>query len=180
MTSSNSPKSFKQMTFPPARQGTNAVYALLPPPPPPRSITATEAKRRADQLEEMKVFCNAERCPICDAQLDGRIGYDSATLYCAANGEAEYKAHYKYGLSHPHWSVVTYYTTHFGFEIESSYVEGNMFKNTIYKVDLQLNKKYRQLDKKKLLDYEGAKLLLKKNLSEEQILEKIKLYTLFS
>ncbi len=168
------------MAFPPSRNGQSAVYAPLPPAPKPRTISQNEAQRRADQLRLMKDFINAQRCPICDAQLEGSVAYDHATVYCCAGGEAEYKAHYKFGLDKPHWSVSTYYTTNVGFEIENQHVVDDMYRNTVYKLDLTLNKKFQQREKKTLFTYEGAPLALKKNLSEEQILEKIKLYTLFS
>lgn len=176
----NGPKNFKEMIFPPSRDGQYAVYAPLPPAPKPRTITVTEAQKRAVQLEEMKSFVNTQRCPACDAQLDGGIAYNQATLYCCANGEREYKVNFKYGLPHPHRSVTTYYTTHFAFEIENLHIEDNLFKNTIYKIDLSLNKKFQQSQKKTLFSYEGARLVLKKNISEEDLLSKIDLYVLFS
>lgn len=180
MSNGNGPKSFRNMNFPPSRDGTYAVYAPLPPAPKPRTITKTEAEKRADQYQLMKQFINLQRCPVCDAQLEGKIGYDQSTVYCCTNGEREYKVHFKYGFEKPNWSVTTYYTTYFAFEIETQHVVDEMYKNTIYKIDLNLNKRFQQLEKKTLLSYEGARMALKKNLSEEQILEKIKLYTLFS
>lgn len=180
MSNGSGPKSFKQMQFPPNRNGTPAVYAPLPPAPTPRTITSNEVKRRAAQLQDMKAFINDERCPVCQAQLDGRIAYDTATVYCAEGGEQQYRAHYKYGLDKPVWSITTYYTTMFAFEIHAEYMEDELYRNTVFKVDLNLNKKFQQAEKKELFSYEGARLALKNNLTEEQILEKMKLYTLFS
>src|ERR1700722_18522848 len=136
MSKGDTPKSFRDMKFPPPRDGTYSIYAPLPPPPKPKTITMTEAKRRADQLEEMKKFVNAQRCPVCEAQLEASIGYDKSTVYCCANGENEYKVRFAYGLQHPLRSVTTYSTTHFAFEIENIHIEDNLFKNTIYKLDL--------------------------------------------
>lgn len=174
------PKNFKSMTFPPARDGTCAVYAPLPKPPSPKAITLTESQQRAKQLEEMKVFANKQRCPVCDAQLDGPIGYDCAILYCRLNGEQQYKVYFKYGLEHIHWSITTYYTEHYAYEIETSYIEGNLFSNTLFKIDLSFNKKFQQSTKKNIFSYEGAILTFQKNISEEDLMSKIKLYTLFS
>lgn len=178
--SNNGPKSFKEFKFPPSRGTQNAVYAPLPPPPKPRTITEKEAQRRADQYQVMRQFVNGQRCPVCEAQLEGKIGYDQSTVYCCANGEREYKVNFKYGNEKPNWCVTTYYTTHFAFEVETQHVVDDMYKNTVFKIDLNLNKRFQQLEKKMLFSYEGAPMVLKKNLSEEQILEKIKLYTLFS
>lgn len=168
------------MLFPPPRSGQNAVYAPLPPPPAPKTITQTEQQRRAEQFKEMKKFINEQTCPMCGSQLEGSIGYDRAGVYCCMGGELEYKAHYKFGILTPFWSVSTYYTSHFAFEIESTFIENGMYKNTIFKIDLSLNKKYQQLEKKILLSYEGAKLTFKRGITEEEILSKIKLYTVFS
>jgi hypothetical protein len=176
----SSPKSFRDMKFPTSRDGTIAIYAPLPPAPPPHTITKTEAQRRAEQYLVMRQFINDQRCPVCDAQLEGKIGYDQSTVYCCSGGEREYRANFKYGNEKANWSITTYYTTMFAFEIETQYVVDDMYKNTVYKIDLNLNKKFQQLEKKMLFSYEGARMALKKNLSEEQILEKIKLYTLFS
>jgi len=175
------PKSFKNMSFPPPRCGTTtAVYAPLPKPPPTRVITPTEQERRALQLKEMKLFINNQKCPMCGAQLDGPIGYDKATVFCRSGGEKEYKAHYKYGMETPYWSVSTFYTTHFAFEVENTHLTDELFKNIIYKIDLSLNERFQQREKKEILNYEGERLLLKGGLTEERLLEKIKLYTLFS
>lgn len=169
------------MVFPPSRDGSRtAVYAPLPPAPPPKTITPTEAERRALQLKQMKAFINNQRCPICESQLEGTIGYDAATVYCCAGGQKEYKARYVFGNDLPAWSVTTLYTTHFGFEIENRHVTDELYKNTIYKIDLSLNERFQQREKKSILNYEGARLLIKTNLTEEQLMEKIKLYTLFS
>ncbi len=176
----SSPDSFKTMSFPKPRDGVAAIYAPLPPAQPTRTISLTEAEQRAQQLKEMKLFINHERCPACKAQLEGSIGFDRATVFCCAGGEKEYKAHYKFGDTFPHWSMITYYTTHFAYEIENIYIIDQMFKNTIYKLDLNLNERYQQRDKKELLKYEGERLIIRSGLSEEQLINKIKLYTLFS
>lgn len=176
----NGPKSFKSMLFPPSRGGTNAVYAPLAPAPPPRVIPLSEAQRRAAQLREMKMFINRRRCPVCDAQLEGGIGYDKAALYCVVGGEQEYRVHYQYGLDIPQWSRITYFTTHWAYQLDSTYVVDDMYKNTIFRVDLNLNQKFREMEKKTLLSFEGERLLLPRNLKEEEIDDKIKLLTLFS
>lgn len=169
------------MAFPPPRDGTTtAVYAPLPPPPPPKTITSNEAERRALQLKQMKAFINNRRCPICDSQLEGSIGYDRATVYCCVGSEKEYVVHYVFGETRPDWSVTTFYTTHFAYQIENKHITDELYRNIIYKVDLSLNERFRDREKKTILNYEGARLLLSGNLKEEQIEEKIKLYTLFS
>lgn len=177
---STGPKNFKTMKFPTPRDGTTtAVYAPLPPAQPPRTISLTEAEKRALQLREMKKFCNAQKCPVCSAQLDGSIGFDKATLFCRAN-ESEYQVSFKYGVEQPIWSKTLLLTTYFGFEVISRFITDELFENVIFKLDLSLNTKYQQMEKKELLKYEGERLTFRGNLTEEQLLEKIKLYTLFS
>lgn len=180
MSNSSGPKSFKDMMFPPSRDGGNAVYAPLPPAPSPKTISVNEMQRRADQLKEMKKFINSETCPLCSAQLDGAIGYDQATVYCRAFGEDEYQVSYKFGLPIPYWSRATLYTTHFAYEIFSQHIVDTLYRNTIYKIDLSLNKKFRRKEMKSILNYEGERLLLEKSTNEEKLLSKINLYTLFS
>ena len=174
------PDSFKTMSFPKPRDGVAAVYAPLPIATPSKTITSTEAERRNLQYKEMKKFINNERCPVCSGQLDGPIGFDAATVYCRVGGDDEYKARYVYGNILPDWSRITLYTTHFAFEIESQHITEDMFLNHLYKLDLSLNPRYQQRSKKELLKYEGSRLMLKANLTEEQLLNKIKLFTLFS
>ena len=180
MSNKNGPDNFRTMSFPTSRNGTAAIYAPLPPAPSPRTISLTEAERRALQLKEMKKFINDERCPVCSAQLDGSVGFDRATVYCRTGGEKEYKAHYKFGQNFPHWSVTTFYTTHFAFEIENTFVVDDMYKNIICKIDLSYNERFQQSTKKELLNYEGERLIIRGGLTEEQLEKKIKLYTLFS
>jgi hypothetical protein len=174
------PENFRTMSFPTPRDGTTAIYAPLPPSPAPRAITLTEAETRALQLKEMKKFINNERCPSCSGQLEGSVGFDRATVFCCVGGEKEYKAHYKLYQDFPHWSVTTFYTTHFAFEIENTFIVDEMFKNTICKIDLSYNERFQQSTKKQMLQYEGARLIIKTGLTEEQLEKKIKLYTLFS
>ena len=176
----NGPKNFRNMKFPVPREGTTtAVYALLPPPPPLKTISLSESDRRASQLKEMKKFVNAQKCPVCGAQLDGSVGFDKATLFCRAN-EKEYEVAFKYGISLPIWSKSVLYTTYFAFEVINRLITEELYENVIFKIDLSLNQRYQQLEKKELLKYEGENLSFKGNLTEEQLLHKIKLYTLFS
>lgn len=179
--SNKGPKNFRNIKFPPARGGTtNATYAPLPPIPPAKIITPNEVEKRALQLKEMKKFINEKRCPICSAQLEGMVSYNSATVYCLNGGESEYRAQYKLGLEAPFSSVTTFYTNRFAFEIANSQITDDLYKNSIYEIDLSLSKGFQQKNKKKILEYEGNRLSLPSNLTEEQILSKIKLYTVFS
>lgn len=181
MSNNGGPKNFKTMTFPPARDGhTTAVYAPLPPPPPPKTISVNEAERRAAQLKEMKKFINDQKCPVCNSPLEGPIGYDRAVVHCAASGGKEFKAQYKFGDLFPSWSVTTLYTTCYAFEVHNTHVTDDLFRNTIFQIDLTLNDRFQQIEKKELLNYEGARLFIKEAKTEQELLEKIKLYTLFS
>jgi len=181
MNNSNGPKSFRDMKFPPSRDGTrNAIYAPLPPAPAPRTISVDESAIRAYQLKEMRNFINSQRCLVCSAQLDGPVSYDGATVYCCEGGEKEYKAKYVFGIEVPTRSICTFYTTHVAFEIDTTHLTDGLYKNILYKIDLSLNPKFQQAEKKELLNYEGERLLFKKNWTEEELLNKVKLYTLFS
>lgn len=180
MSNKIGPDNFRTMSFPSPRDGTTAIYAPLPPSTAPRAISLTEAEKRALQLRDMKKFINDERCPICSAQLEGSVGFDRATVFCCVGGEKEYKAHYKIGQDFPHWSVTTFYATQFAYEIENNFVVDGMFRNTIYKIDLSFNERFQQSTKKDMLNYEGARLIIKAGMTEEQLEKKIKLYTLFS
>lgn len=127
----------------------------------------------------MKKFCNNQRCQACGAQLEGQIGFDKATLYCCAN-EKEYKAVFKYGQEIPVWCCTTMYATHFAFEIINKHLTEELYENLVFKVDLSYNERFQQSTKVELLKYEGERLVFKEALTEEQLLDKIKLYNLFS
>ncbi|HEY5267551.1 MAG TPA: hypothetical protein VII94_00240, partial [Candidatus Saccharimonadales bacterium] len=127
------------MLFPKPRDGVAAVYAPLPIISPNKTITLSEDTKRIIRYKEMKKFINNERCPVCSGQLDGPVGWDSATAYCRVGGGSEYKAYYIFGNSLPDWSITTLYTTHFAFEIESKHIIEDMFLNHLYKLDLSLN-----------------------------------------
>lgn len=179
--SSNGPKSFKEMQFPPPRDGARvSIYAPLPPPPPPRTISQVELDHRAKQLSEMKTIINTARCPLCDGQLDGHVGFDRASVYCAQYSEQEYKAQYIYGHTDPIYSVATIYTTCTAYEVIHSHMGNNIYSNSIYQIDLTLNSRTQQSQKKLFTSFEGPRYFLSKRLTEKQLLEKIKLYTVFS
>jgi len=175
----NKPSSFKEIKFPPSRDGKYAVYAPLPPVPARKVITEEELKRRSLQAKEMKEIANRERCPICGAQLDGLVGYNKANLYCAANGEDQFKVSFIHGMEHPVLSISTLYMQNFAYEIKYYHLEKDLYFNSIYRLDLSLSKKYQQLEKKEIVSYQGSPLIIKGNLTEQQLLNKIKLYTIF-
>lgn len=69
------------------------------------------------------------------------------------------------------------------YEFKSVGIGDGKYKNMIFKVDMNLNEKFRNLEKIKLLDYEGDKMpTFKKSTikSEDSLLKKIKLYSVFS
>lgn len=179
--SNNGPKNFKEMQFPPARDGArNSVYAPLPPAPPPRAVSASEIDKRTERLLEMKVLVNAARCPLCGGQLDGPVTFEGASLYCITFTSKEYHAVYNYGYLEPACSIATIYTTNYAYEIVHNRIEDNKFQNEIYKIDLSLNERNQQASKELFTKFEGARFFLSKKLSEKKLLEKIKLYTVFS
>lgn len=177
-----SPKNFKEIfqALPKQRQKF-AVYAPLPSAPPAKIITPAQREKQQQQYKEMMELVNSERCPLCGAQLDGGVYYSHADVWCAANGEDEYKAHYIYGLKVPQYNTSTIYTDIHAYEIYHQYISDKEYLNIMYKIDLSsYNKVYRQRNKEKILDYKGTKLFLDKNISEEKILKKLKLYRVFS
>lgn len=179
MSSSDGPSSFKDMSFPPPRDGARvAIYAPLPPTPPLKTISQREKDRQAYQ--EMKKFANKQKCIVCGSQLDGSVRYDLAKLYCVTQGVAEYAVHFQFGIDHAVWSKTTHYGNHFAFEVITNHIIDSTVKNTVFKIDLSLNKRYQQLEKKELFSFEGKPLIIKAGMSETQLLEKMKLYTLFS
>lgn len=179
--SDNGPKNFKTMIFPPAREGTTtAVYAPLPTPPPPKTISAEEFEQRAILLKQMKKLVNSQRCPVCDAPLEGSVRYDGANVFCAANGRKEYYAGFVPTLTFPRTAVTTLYTTHLGFEIHHLYVSENNFVNQVFQLDLSFSERFQQAEKKELLKYTGDRLILKGTFTEQKLIEKIKLYSIFS
>lgn len=181
LMSSDGPKSFKDMQFPPPRDGISvSVYAPLPPAPQPRSLSKSEVDKRAAQLLEMKARVNAARCPLCSGQLDGHIGFDLAKVYCAAYTNKEYSATYSYWIPEPQYSIATIYTTHMAYEVIHQHLEKTRYLNSIYQIDLSLSPKYQQSQKKLFTSFEGSRFFLSKKLNEKQLLEKIKLYTVFS
>jgi len=169
------------MQFPPPRDGARtSISAPLPPVPSSRTISQMEIDKRARQLSEMKTLVNAASCPLCGGQLDGHIGFDVARVYCASYTNKEYIATYSYGFSEPTYSVATIYATHTAYEMAHFHIEKNKYLNSIYQIDLSLNEITQQSQKKLFTSFEGSRFFLNKKLSEKQLLEKIKLYTVFS
>jgi hypothetical protein len=180
-TNSSGPKNFKTMKFPPSR-GSNAIYAQLPKSGPVNVISASQLSQQDLQFKEMKKLLNSEHCPLCSGQLEGPIRFDETELYCVHCGAGKYKACYRYGLNVPYKSTTTYYTTNFAYQVYSYLLDevSVKYKNIIYSLDLTYTEKTRNASRKEISSWEGNRLILDPNLDERKIIEKIKLYTVFS
>lgn len=130
----------------------------------------------------MMARVNEDRCPVCKCQLDGAVYFYYADVYCCSGGEDEYKAHYEYSNREPVLSRTTVYTLNgnSAYEIHHQYLNQEEYRNTIYRLDLGLSGRWREANKLCALDYKGTKLFLDKNLDEEAITKKLKLYRVFS
>lgn len=175
------PKSFKEIFADlPKHRSKYAIAAPIPPQEPRKTITQEQIERQKRQLKEMMDLVNTTKCPLCKSQLDGPVYFYYADVYCCSNGEAEYKAHFSYGLNEPQSEVSTIYGGNYAYEIYNEYQAPGVYHNIMYKVDLNSHFHHSRRTREKVIDYEGVKLFIDKNISEKKILKKIKLYRVFS
>lgn len=176
-----SPKNFKEIFQSlPKHRSKYAIAAPIPSQPPTKVLTLEQIERQKQQFKEMMELVNSTKCPLCKSQLDGPVYFYYADVYCCVNGEAEYKAHFSYGLKEPQNELSTIYCTSYAYEIFNEYLSPDNYKNTLFKVDLNSHYYHNRRSREKLIDYEGVKLFIDKNFSEERIIKKIKLYRVFS
>jgi hypothetical protein len=136
-------------------------------------------------FEDPKVFykfINSLRCPLCGSQLDGKVHQSRSDLYCVGNSD-EYCAIYTANSKLPvHEEVnITYDTNRYEFISTRNTDVISPYKNTISKIDLNLAPRFRQRDKIKIFENVGTKLpYFSTQMTEKELLNKIKIYNLFS
>lgn len=171
------PKSFKDL-FKYKKQvpmhGGNLIIAPKPIKPDPDFLA-----QQAKQQKELEKFVNQKRCSVCGSQLDGPVYAAKAELYCVAYN-SHYKCTYLFDNKLPKSSLATYAFDQNAYEIYSRLKDIDKYYIEVYKIDLNLIPKFQQRDKKKIMDCESAIFKFQKNISEEDFLQKIKLYTVFS
>jgi hypothetical protein len=135
-------------------------------------------EQKAIQTKEMLRLVNSHRCPLCGAQLDGGVYSTVADVFCRANPD-EYSAKYKRGTSVPVSSVQRIYYTETLYEVDSTHLYEDTYRNLIYTVNMTVNARERMKTKKKIVDLECARIVLSNKLDEPNLLRKIKAYRLF-
>jgi hypothetical protein len=124
-------------------------------------------------------FAKALRCPLCGAQLDGNVHPHRASLYCVSYPD-EYSCVYSPASDLPQYDTQNIIYGNYKYRIEFNQTYGQL-ENKIYKIDLNLNVRERENQKKLLFSNAGSKLpIFAKNLTEQQLLHKIKIYNTFS
>jgi len=150
----------------------------------PFQIRLTEAYEAAElkykaEIKEFTDLCNAQRCPLCNSQLDGTIHKTMASLYCVSNNE-EYKATFVPGHIDPIEENITYWYTQYMYVISYTYANPGS-KTVITRMNLDVAPHLRYKSQKIVFDYHGDRLLFFRSRMEEDIfLKKLKTYNLFS
>lgn len=172
-----SPKSFKDLFVNKIKvpfEGGSKIFV-----PPAVHKTIDQEIQHEKTRKELIKFVNTQKCVVCGMQLDGPVNYEYAELYCVYNS-SHYKCKFIPGFQLPTESMAVYNFTSEGYQVENDRLDGFNFKNTVYKLDLNLIEKFRYRDKKLLVSYGGAFLKFKKNLSEQEFVQKLKIYMVFS
>lgn len=129
--------------------------------------------------KELIAYVNTKRCTVCGSQLDGPVYAKEARLYCVEN-QQHYICKYVYNDFKLVNCKAEYVFHVFGYEVISNLLDTNQYRNSISKLDMNLIERYRYRDKVLLLSFEGALLRFPKDLTEEEFVQKLKLYTVFS
>lgn len=116
-------------------------------------------------------FINTLRCPICQAGLDGSIS-DEANIYCRFNPD-EYHAQYKQGTFIPVRDSICFED----WKIDHQQLSGNKYKTTVW---YMLESGFSLPQHKFVLEYEGEMLFSATSFNEDEFLNKMELYDVFS
>jgi hypothetical protein len=150
----------------------------------PFQMQLTEAFQAAEfkHNEELKAFtnfCNGQRCPLCDSQLDGNIHKTQASLYCIGNNE-EYKVLFIPNKIDPISETITYWYTQYMYVISFTYSNPGS-KTVITRMNMDVNANLRYKTQKVVFEYPGDRLLFfRSRMKEDVFLKKLKTYNLFS
>ncbi len=172
-----SPKSFKDLFVNKTKVPFEGGSKIFVPPSVQKTIDQEIQHEKA--RKELIKFVNTQRCVVCGVQLDGPVNHEYADLYCVYNN-THYTCKFIPGFQLPTESVAEYNFTSEGYQVVSKRLDEFKYRNTVYKLDLDLIERFRFRDKKLIVSYDGAFLKFKKNLSEQEFVQKLKIYMVFS
>jgi hypothetical protein len=139
--------------------------------------TPAQLKAEKDQQKAMWQYVNAQRCPICQSQLEGGIFAKEARVYCVRL-TSEYECVYVFGQPLPFRFVMRFDYHPNRYEIVASNFLNGVYEQTVYLIDLDLFPKYQQQNKKRIAQF-NAPMLTPSWLNEKELTRKISLYNLF-
>lgn len=140
----------------------------------------TDAVLNDPGFRRFNKFCNSLRCPLCKSQLDGNIHPKEAKLYCVANND-EYICRWLPGDETPASEMIRYWYSEYEYDILITRYGDSSFRTQIIRYNRNVNPIYRNKSRKEMFDLTGARVLFfRHRMSEEEFLNKLKLYSVFS
>jgi len=132
------------------------------------------------QYKEFVNYCNKLRCPLCKSQLDGVIKYDFADLYCVSNNQE-----YMCILSSPDDDFdveqFIYWYPQYQYTICVANLNNGQYRTTVDRYSLDYVPRLRVQSKKEIFRHVGGQIpFFRSKKSEEELLKKLKIYTIFS
>lgn len=132
-----------------------------------------------DQHKQFVAFCNALRCPLCNGQLDGNIHHKQAQLYCV-NDNNEYKVTWSPGKSIPDFELISYTYPQYMYVIEYGTDWLHQIYTVINRYNMDAHPMHRAKTKVQVFKCASRLQFFRKRLDEEDFLNKLKLYNVFS
>jgi len=169
------PNSFKDLIKPaPQVVAPKLTGSILKPGMTTEQFLAQKVKQK-----ELERFCNNQRCPLCDAQLDGGVHPGEARLFCRANPE-EYTCVFTPNMLEPVNSSIRISYDCNQYEVLHFRTQSGSYINSVFVIDLTMRVDLRHKFKKKMFDFEGSRLIIPKTTTETGLLSKLKTYIIFS
>jgi hypothetical protein len=143
------------------------------------SMTPEQILVQKERQKTLERFCNTQRCPLCEAQLDGGVFPGEARLFCRAYPE-EFTCVFVFGNPEPVNSSIRISYDCNQYEVIHDRTQSGSYINSVYVIDLTMRVDLRHKFKKKMFDFEGSRLIIPKTTTEAGLLSKLKTYIIFS
>lgn len=132
-----------------------------------------------NSISEFRKFINTLRCPLCQAQLDGNIHPKQAVVYCVSNND-EYDSTWIPGNIIPSHETIRHYYPQYEYAIGISRFDYDMYRTIVVRYNRDTTNFYKESTKKVLFNVPKRILLFRERIEEKDLLNKIKLFNLFS
>lgn len=139
-------------------------------------LTPEFQEEQKQKKKAMLEFANQLRCPLCQAQLDGEVNPKKATLYCRGDID-HYNAEYNEQKQLKHCKYYFAFNQN-AYNIVADFIDPLTARIMVFKLDLTISPEYRNIYRRELFRFIGTPPNFDLQMTEDELLDELKLFAL--